>query len=64
MNFQFENVPDAYRVDVFPSCVRIARAGDTTGEGGAKSMSFATFYAIAALVAAADPDGPLGDAEF
>jgi hypothetical protein len=35
-----------------------------TDAGGAKSIDFATFYAIAALVAAADPEGPLAGVEF
>jgi hypothetical protein len=65
MFFRFLNSDDNFTADVFTDHVRIARQGDTTGAtGGAQSMSFETFYQIAALVAAADPEGPLGGVDF
>ena len=64
MFFRFINDEDNYSADVFSDHVRIARQGDTTGLGGAKSMDFATFYQIAELVQQADPTGPLADVEF
>jgi hypothetical protein len=64
MFFRFLNTEDNYTADVFTDKVRFARQGDTTGADGAKSMSFETFYEIAALVQQADPSGPLQGVAF
>lgn len=64
MIFHFVNNPDTYTANVFSDSVRIGRLDDVTGQQGAQSMALDTFYAIAALVAAADPGGPLGAVQF
>ena len=60
LTFQFLNGPDFFTANVYADHVRVARAGDVTGEAGARSMSLETFRALAAIVKAADPDGWTG----